>query len=306
MVQIRKASRKKAKLRLGICAPAGCGKTMGALLLAFGITGDWGKIGFIDTETGSGELYVGVTVDTSDGPITIGEYNYWRIDPDFTVKKYLEAIRAFEAAGMEVIIIDSLSHAWAGQGGLLDKQGKAADRTGNSYTAWREVTPEHNALVDAQLQSSSHIISAMRSKTEYVIEENDKGKKVPRKIGMAPVQRDGMEYEYTVMLDIDFKHNARATKDRTTLLVGRDFKIAPSIGRQLRDWLEAGIDEFSELKKTIENFETIPALEAAKERARAMWPMLNKTQREDLTKAISGADAKLAALKPPTETQEIP
>lgn len=228
-MQIRKAERKKAKLRLGIAAPSGAGKTFSSLLLAFGLGG---KVGLIDTEHGSGDLYA-----------HLGDYDIISIEAPYSVAKYLQAIHAFEQAGYSTIIIDSLSHAWAGEGGLLDKQGKAADKSGNSWQAWRNVTPEHNALVDAILRSPCHIIATMRSKTEYVQEKDDRtGKQVIRKIGMAPVQRDGMEYEFTVMLDIDMKHTASATKDRTGLLDGEYFTIDRSTGEKLLAWLETGAD----------------------------------------------------------------
>jgi len=227
-MQIRKAERKKAKLRLGIAGPSGSGKTYGALKTAFGLGG---KIGLIDTENGSGDLYA-----------DLGEYDVITLPAPFTVPKYLEAIKTFEKADYDVIIIDSLSHAWAGEGGLLDKQGKLADRGGNSYTAWRVVTPEHNALVEAMLQSRSHIIATMRSKQEYILETNDKGKQTPRKVGMAPVQREGMEYEFTVMLDVDMGHNTTASKDRTRLFDGQVFTLNESIGEKLLSWLNAGAD----------------------------------------------------------------
>lgn len=225
---IRKAERKKAKLRLGLSGPSGSGKTFSALKLAFGLGG---KVGMIDTEHGSGDLYA-----------HLGDYDIINIEAPYIAKKYLDAIKAFEAAGYGTIIIDSLSHAWAGDGGLLDKQGKAADRLKNSYTAWREVTPDHNALVDAMLQSSCHIIAAMRSKTEYVLEEGANGKKVPRKIGMAPVQRDGMEYEFTVFLDITHDHTATPSKDRTGLFDGEYFQISEKTGQSLLAWLESGAE----------------------------------------------------------------
>ncbi len=229
MATIRKAERRKAKLRLGISAPSGAGKTYSALLMAFGLGG---KIGMIDTEHGSGDLYA-----------DLGEYDIIGIGAPYTVAKYLDAIKSFEDAGYDTIIIDSLSHAWAGEGGLLDKQGKIADSgRGNSYTAWRTVTPEHNALVDAMLKSPAHIIATMRAKTEYVIEKNDKGKDQPRKVGMAPIQRDGMEYEFTVMLDIATDHTASASKDRTRLFDGLYFKPSQQTGLALREWLEAGAD----------------------------------------------------------------
>lgn len=228
-MEIRKAERKKAKLRLGIAAPSGAGKTYSALLLAFGLGG---KVGLIDTEHGSGDLYA-----------HLGDYSVWSIEAPYTIAKYTQAIKAFEEAGFTTIIIDSLSHAWAGDGGLLDKQGKLADRPGaNGYTAWRTITPEHNALVDAMLRSTCHIIATMRSKQEYILETNDKGKQQPKKVGMAPVQREGMEYEFTVMLDVDMNHVASASKDRTSLFDGRFFKISPDTGKELSAWLETGVE----------------------------------------------------------------
>jgi len=222
-MEIRKATRQKAKLRLGICAPSGAGKTYSALMLAFGMGG---KIGMIDTENGSGDLYA-----------HLGIYDIIPVSAPYTVRKYLEAIKTFEQAGYTTIIIDSLSHAWAGTGGLLDKKDAIG---GNSYTAWRSVTPEHNSLVEAMIQSRCHIIATMRSKTEYVLEPDEKGKMVPRKVGMAPVQREGMDYEFTVMMDIDWNHNAHASKDRTSTVDGQYFKITKETGKTFLDWLNTG------------------------------------------------------------------
>lgn len=233
-MEIRKAQRKKSKLRLGIAAPSGAGKTYSALLLAFGIGG---KVGVIDTEHGSADLYE-----------DLGEYDIINIEAPYTVQKYRDALTAFEKAGYSVVIMDSLSHAWAGDGGLLDKQGKLADRPGaNGYAAWRTITPEHNSLVESILTSPCHIIATMRSKQEYVLEVNDKGKQTPRKVGMAPVQREGMEYEFTVMLDIDMSHVASSSKDRTRLFDGQLFKITQEHGEALRDWLEKGVEAAPEV-----------------------------------------------------------
>lgn len=227
-MQIRKAQRKKAKLRLGIAAPSGAGKTYSALLMAFGLGG---KVGLIDTEHGSGDLYA-----------HLGEYDIISISAPYSVDKYIKAIAAFEQAGYTTIIIDSLSHAWSGDGGLLDKQGKIADRGTNSFAAWRTITPEHNALVDAMLSSPCHIIATMRAKQEYVLEADSKGKMSPKKVGLAPVQREGMEYEFTVMLDVDMNHVASASKDRTSLFDGQFFKIGKETGEKLLGWLETGDD----------------------------------------------------------------
>lgn len=237
---IRKAERKKAKLRLGIAAPSGAGKTYSALLIAYGITGDWNKIGLIDTENGSGDLYA-----------HLGEYMVLPLEAPYTPERYVQAIRAFEAEGAGVIIVDSLSHAWAGQGGALEMVDNSIAGNKNKFAAWRDVTPKHNELVEAMLQSKSHIIATMRSKTEYVLEEDEKGKKVPRKVGMAPIQRDGMEYEFTVMLDMSVQHMATTSKDRTGLFDGQYFKPDTTAGEKLLEWLETGVDPDQQRKELL-------------------------------------------------------
>lgn len=238
MTGFRKAERRKAKLRLGIAGASGSGKTASALLIAYGITGDWEKIGLIDSENHSGELYVGATI----GGTKIGDYNVLDLSAPYTPQKYTEAIKSAEQAGLEVVIIDSLSHAWSGEGGILDRQGKIADRGTNSFTAWRTVTPEHNSLVEAMLQSGIHVIATLRTKAEYVLETNDRGKQVPKKIGMAPIQRDGMEYEFTVFFELDEKHSAKASKDRTNLFDGLFWTPTPDTGKTLAAWLGAGTE----------------------------------------------------------------
>jgi len=273
MTIIRKAERKKAKLRLGVAAPSGAGKTYSSLLLAFGIGG---KVGLIDTENGSGDLYA-----------HLGDYDIINIAAPFEAKKYADAIAAFEDAGYDTFIIDSLSQAWAGDGGLLDKQGRVADRLKNSYTAWREVTPDHNMLVSAMLQSRCHIIATMRSKTEYVLEENEKGNKVPRKIGMAPVQREGMEYEFTVMLDIDQKHFASVSKDRTGLFDGKYFHITQETGKTLLSWLESGIDEAGDIIEAVNAATSLDELREIRDtKAKAAWAYLTTEQKAKIQEAF--------------------
>lgn len=226
----RPAQRRKAKLRLGITGPAGSGKTMSALLIAGGLVGgDYSRIGLVDTENGSGDLYVHSRASGSE----IGEYNVLTLQPPFEAKKYIDAIHMAEDAGLDVILLDSITHAWAGEGGFLEKQGKIADKSGNSWSAWRTVTPEHNRFIDAMLQSKIHVIATMRSKTEHVYE----GGKV-KKVGMAPVAREGMEYEFSVVFDMDQGHNATPTKDRTSLFDGQIFKPSPDTGKALLKWLE--------------------------------------------------------------------
>ena len=222
----RKAERKQAKLRLAITGPAGSGKTYSALLIAFGIGG---RIAMIDTENGSGDLYA-----------NLGEYDICSLSAPYDVRRYIQLIHEAEQAGYGTIIIDSLSHAWSGEGGLLDLQSKvaASSKSGNSYTAWRQVTPLHNRLIDAILGSSCHIIATMRSKTEYLQTENERGYKEIRKVGLAPVQREGMDYEFGTVFDLTTNHTATVSKDRTGLFDGSVFTITEDTGKTLLQWLE--------------------------------------------------------------------
>ena len=217
-----KAKRTNAKLRLAITGTAGSGKTYGALLIAKGLEG---KIAVIDTECGSASLYSHLV-----------DFDVCNLTPPFDPRRYVQLIHEAENAGYNVIIIDSLSHEWIGAGGSLDNQNNIASTKyrGNSYAAWRDITPLHNLLIDAILASPCHIIATMRSKTDYA---NDNGK--PLKVGLAPVQREGTDYEFTTVLDIAQNHLATVSKDRTGLFPDTPFSITPMIGERLLDWLNA-------------------------------------------------------------------
>jgi hypothetical protein len=188
----------------------------------------------IDTEHGSGDLYADLLPEG---------YDVLTLTPPYTPSRYIEAIHALEDLGVSTIIVDSLSHAWTGEGGSLDRQGKIADKSGNSWQAWRQVTPEHNALVEALLQSRCHIIATMRAKTEYVQEKDERtGKQVVRKIGLAPIMRDGIEYEFTTFFELDVHHMAYVGKDRTRLFDDEIFRPDAETGRRLLAWLNTGIE----------------------------------------------------------------
>lgn len=227
----QKAERKKARLRLALCGPAGSGKTYSALLIAQGLGG---RIALIDTEHESGSLYADLC-----------EFDIASLTPPYTPEKYKNAIQAAEQAGYSVLIIDSFSHAWAGEGGLLDMHDKAAaaQRSGNSFTAWREITPQHNALVEAVLGARLHVIATLRTKTAYDLVDDGNGKKKPVKIGLAPVQREGVDYEFTCVFDMSIdSHVATASKDRTRLFDGKHFTPEIETGQALVNWLETGVD----------------------------------------------------------------
>jgi hypothetical protein len=201
--QFQKAVRTKLKARMAIDGPSGAGKTYTSLIAATVFAGDNGEIAVIDTERGSASLYADLfTFD-------VLELNHF--DP----LQYVEAIQAAQRSGYEVLIIDSLSHAWEGEGGALDQVDKNSARLkGNSFAAWRTVTPKQRKLVDTMLQADMHIIATMRSKMEYAIEQDERGKTRIQKVGLAPVQRAGIEYEFTWVIDMDTDHNAIVSKSR--------------------------------------------------------------------------------------------
>ncbi|MBX4189696.1 ATP-binding protein [Candidatus Parcubacteria bacterium] len=260
--QIRPAERKQAKLRLALIGVSGSGKTTGAIKIAVGMGK---KFVLIDTERKSADLF-------SD----LAKFDVLNLQKPYTPELYIEAIKHCEAQGYETIIIDSLSHAWAGEGGVLDMQDAAtqSSKTKNSYTAWREVTPWHNKLIDAMLQSNAHIITTMRVKTHYeIVIENGKAK--PIKIGLAPIQREGMDYEFTTVLDIDKdSHLYSSSKDRTKLFEGKHDVISEETGIRLIEWLNEG-KSFSEVeaeeKAEIEKIKAEIIMAATMEKLKRDW-----------------------------------
>lgn len=222
----------------------------------------WEHIAIIDTENGSAQLYVGGEFYN----IKIGVYNVVTLTAPFEAEKYTQAIDLCRDAGMEVCIIDSTTHLWSGTGGLLEQQNNAAKRGGNSYTAWRDITPQHNHFVETMLQTPMHIIATMRSKQEYVQEKDANGKTNIRKVGMEPEQRKGMEYEFTMFFEINNEHEAFGAKDRTSQFDQKTFKITPDVGKQMMKWLEGGTDKPAEIvKESIEKADPKKALDGAHE-----------------------------------------
>lgn len=227
-----KAVRKKSKLRLGITSPSGGGKTYGALLLAKGLGG---RIALVDTENGSASLYSGMA--------GMPEFDVLELKAPYSPERFIEAIHAAESADYDVLIIDSLTHEWSGVGGCLELVDQVAKSRfkGNTWSAWNEVTPRHRSLLDAILQSPCDIIATMRSKTETAQTEGPNGKKQVVKLGMKAEQREGAEYEFTIVLDLVHDgHYATATKDRTGLFKGDPKPISEATGQALRAWLNSG------------------------------------------------------------------
>jgi hypothetical protein len=233
MMQLQKATREQVKLRMGVSAVAGGGKTMSALLLAKGLVGDWSKIAVIDTENKSASLYA-----------HLGPYNTIALDAPYSPERYIEAIKACEDGGMEAVIIDSITHEWDGKGGCLD----IMDKLGGKYQDWAKVTPRHQAFIDAILQSKCHVITSVRRKQDYEMTKVD-GKVKVEKAGLKEVTREGFEYELTLNFNIDERHNATASKDRTGLFMDKPaFVISEETGVAIKHWCETGVDAEAERK----------------------------------------------------------
>ena len=231
-------TRKKAKLRLALTGVSGAGKTLSALYIAYGITGDWSKIALIDTEHERARFYA----NRSD--LGTGKFLYAPFEPPYSPMRYKEfVLQGALAVGSDgVVIIDSFTHAWNNTGGILDIKEQISKQSGkNSYTAWFEAGKEQNDLVNSILAVDCHTIVTMRSKMDYAMQENEKGKMQPVKMGLAPIQREDTEYEFDIVLDIARNHVATASKD-TTFLDKFGQVITPDLGRQLKEWLDNGVE----------------------------------------------------------------
>ena len=223
-MNLRKSERKQARIKMALQGPSGSGKTMSSLLMAKGLSGgDLSKVAIIDTENGSADLYA-----------HLGNYNVLSLQTPFTPQKYVEAIEVCEKAGMEVIILDSISHCWDY---LLDYHSSLA---GNSFTNWAKIKPLEKLFIDKILQSNAHVIATMRTKQDYVLNQKD-GKFIPEKVGLKSVQRDGLDYEFTLVFDVDIKHFVVSSKDRTGLFMGKpEFTISENTGKEILEWCNSG------------------------------------------------------------------
>ncbi|WDF63179.1 AAA family ATPase [Flavobacterium sp. KACC 22763] len=245
-MQLRKSERKKAKIKMAVQGSSGSGKTYSSLLLAQGLTnGDFSKVAVIDSENGSADLYA-----------HLGQYNVLSLKPPFTPENYIKAIEVCEKAGMEAIIIDSISQSWEE---LLDYHSSLA---GNSFTNWAKVTPRQNAFIDKILQIDAHIIATMRTKQDYVLNQKD-GKFIPEKVGLKAIQRNDLDYEFTLVFEIDIKHFAISSKDRTGLFMGKpEFIINSNTGKKILDWCNSGtnLQDARERIKTTRTVEELKVL----------------------------------------------
>ena len=233
MSAFKRATKEKLLLRVCLCGVSGSGKTLTALKIAEAL----GRpVRGIDSERGSMRKYAD----------KVAPFEVLELESDQSAAAYVAAIDEASYDGFRgTLVIDSLSHAWIGKGGALEQVDRIASqsRSGNSFTAWREVTPMHNKLVDALLAFPGHVIVTLRVKTEYILEEGARGTKIPRKIGTQPVMRDGIEYEFDVCGDMDLENKLMISKTRCSALAGQSFvRPGKDIGRILLAWAEDGVE----------------------------------------------------------------
>lgn len=266
-MKLRIAERKQAKIKLALQGPSGSGKTYSALLLAFGLTGDWSKIAVVDTENSSADLYA-----------HLGNYNVIDLTPPFSPERYMRAIDAVLDAGIELIILDSISHCWTY---LLDQH---AQFQGNSFNNWAKITPRHSAFLEKILHVDMHVIATMRTKQDYVLNQKD-GKYVPEKVGLKAIQRDGVDYEFTIVFDLDLSHNSKASKDRTSLFIDKpEFKITETTGQTILSWCNEGTT-IEDIKLLISECKSIEALNKLYRKYPELYQQLTKeftTQKEKI------------------------
>lgn len=229
----QKAVKSQSKLRLALMGPSGSGKTYTALRVATAM----GKVAMVDTENGSAAKYADEFY-----------FDVMEMDAPYHPDRFIEAIKGAEKAGYDVLILDSLSHAWNGAGGLLEIVDQIAKgmKTSNTFAAWKDATPIQNKLVEAVVRTKIHIIACMRSKQEYIIEEQQRGNRtvsVPRKVGMAPIQRDAFEYEFDIVGDLDLDHNLIVTKTRCRALDNAVIsQPGADLAQTLLEWLTDGVE----------------------------------------------------------------
>ncbi|MBM4653833.1 AAA family ATPase [Rhodococcus hoagii] len=227
-IQFTPATKKASKARIALCGPSGSGKTYTGLALATALSD---RVAVIDTERGSASKYVGL--------------NGWQFDtvaPDkFSPLSLVETLGVAAGAGYPAVLIDSLSHYWEGTDGMLEQVDKRSGS--NKFTSgWKVVRPEERKMIDAILTYPGHVIVTMRAKTEYVIEENERGKKEPKKVGMKPIQRDGIEYEFDVIGDLDHDNRMSISKTRISSLAGEVIeRPGVELARTIADWLADGV-----------------------------------------------------------------
>ena len=263
-MELQLAKRQQVKLRIGISGPSGFGKTYSALLLAFGLTNDFSKIAVIDTENGSANLYA-----------HLGNFQVISLEAPYSPERYAQAIEVCEKAGIEVIIIDSITHEWNGSGGCLEIH----EKLGGRFQDWAKVSPRHQHFINSILQSKCHVITSARRKVNYSLDTQTNGRTRVVKHGTKEITREGFEYELTVNFELlNEKHLVKASKDRTGLFVNKpEFVINSATGKKLLSWCSESVS-IEELRKEIKKCETLNSLK----HLYSSYPNLQSSLQEDV------------------------
>lgn len=287
VMKIRKASREQSAMKVWLFWPSWSWKTKSALLLAYWITWDWSKIIVIDTENWSSDLYD-----------NLWDFQVLELVAPFSPERYIEAINTCEEAWAEVIIIDSISHEWEGEGWII----WLADNSSKKWMqVWSELTPRHNAFIQKVLHSKVNIISCGRTKQDYVmneVEKNWKKYQIPEKVWMKVITKDGFDYEMTICFDIDINHIARASKDRSELFVNKEFIITSDTWKEIYEWnklwkkplpetqIENSKNELKELNKINTQIKLDNYSDKLKEKISENKSYINKWQLEEIWNTI--------------------
>lgn len=251
---LKRAKRQMLRLAMAIMGPSGSGKTVGGLVLAYGMMKEkypdatdehlWSLIGLVDTEHERSLIYEGM----EKGGIMIGQFWHYDLKAPYSVERYAQAINDMKAEGVEVVIIDSLSHAWMGEGGVLDYHEVA----GGKFQSWNDTNKKaYFPLVALATGETSglHIINTIRTKQDHAMQADENGKMGIVKLGLQPVQRDQFEYEFQIALNVDMENEVHASKDNSDIFKEYPGKITPLHGAKLYQWLEQGVDIFAERRE---------------------------------------------------------
>lgn len=272
MSMFQKATKKQQKARVALIGAAGSGKTFTSLTLAKNLGS---KIAVIDTERGSASKYSG----------DVADFDVCEL-PSFSPRHYIDALKDAGKAGYDVVIIDSLSHAWEGEGGILDQ----VDKRGGKFDAWRDMSPQTRELIEAILGYPGHVVATMRAKTEYVVEKDERtGKSVPRKVGLAPKFKEGLEFEFDLVGVLDEDNVLRISKSRAPKLNGAVIaKPGRDLAVSLREWLEDGVS----VEEVLTRINAAKDYEAARSIGADFWKSVDDTGRSRIKAAM---DARKAA-----------
>lgn len=316
-MEITIAKREKIKIPILVTGASGSGKTASSLIMAKGIIekmfpklseeDQWKKIAVIDTEHERAKYYA----DTELAGVHIGEFYHANFEPPYNDKALMQGVNELKKMGIEVIILDSLSHLWSGKGGIQDIVDDIQRKNSKAQmTAWNKVKPNINNMLHTLTANSIYIISTARSKTGYDMEKNDKGKVVPVKVGLQPEIRSGWEYEFAINFNINQDHTAEAVKDNTNMFDGVE-PITKETGYKIYEWSSEGVDPEEERQALIAKVQELFNLDDENKRTVVGWEHRSNIKFENWDKsqlryAISNLHKIDSVVKLPPKQEQAP